>query len=412
MQRRDFLAAAAVGVATSLAACGREEPAVPEAAAPPAPEAGNGKPEKGGKGGKAGAAQVEKAASPAPEPAAAPEAPALRAGLPSIRWRLTSSFPRSLDTIFGSAEVLADRLRSMTGGHFDIRVFQGGEIVPGLQALDAVQQGTVEMAHTCSYYYVGKDKTFGFGTSMPFGMNARQMNAWVYFGGGQELLDDFYSAYNILSFPGGNTGTQMGGWWRKRVNGLADLKGKKVRIAGLGGAVFEALGVVPQQVAGGDIYPALERGTIDAAEWVGPYDDERLGFYKVAKNYYYPGWWEPGPMIHFFVNRGEWEKLPREYQEAFRAATYEANVTMMARYDHQNPIALKKLLKSGVKLREFSPEILDAAYKAAQQLYADEAAANPEFRRIFKAYDKYRRTENAWFSVAENRMDVFLQSQA
>lgn len=383
MQRRDFLGCAALGAAVSLSACGKNEPPVPVATTP---------------------------APVAPPPEEKP--PAVRGALPLVRWRLTSSFPRSLDTIFGGAEVLADRVRAMTGGRFDIRVFQGGEIVPGLQAFDAVEQGTVEVAHTCSYYYVGKDRTFGFGTSMPFGLNARQMNAWIYYGGGQELLDEFYSAYKVRAFAGGNTGAQMGGWWRKTVSTVDDLKGIKMRIAGLGGDVFAELGVLPQQIAGGDIYPALERGTIDAAEWVGPYDDERLGFYKVVKNYYYPGWWEPGPMIHFFVNNAEWAKLPREYQEVFQAAAFEANISMMARYDHQNPIALAKLLQSGVKLQEFSQPILASAYKAAQQLYVDEAKRNPIFKKVFAAYDKYRRTQNAWFSVAENRMDVFLQSQA
>ena len=300
-------------------------------------------------------------------------APAIAQSQPTIKWRLTSSFPKSLDTIFGGADVLANRLRAMTGGKFDIRVFPGGEIVPGLQALDAVQQGTVECCHTCSYYYVGKDKTFGFGTAMPFGMNARQMNAWIYYGGGQKLLDEFYSNYNVLSFAGGNTGVQMGGWCRKEVKTVADLKGIKMRIAGLGGTVFSALGVVPQQIAGGDIYPALEKGTIDAAEWVGPYDDEKLGFYKVAKNYYYPGWWEPGPVIHFFVNKAEWAKLPKEYQEAFQAAAYEANVTMMAEYDHKNPPALARLLQNGVKLQAFSNEILDGYLQGG---------AGPVLRRI------------------------------
>jgi len=214
----------------------------------------------------------------------------------------------------------------------------------------------------------------------------------------------------VLSFAGGNTGTQMGGWFRKEVKTLKDVEGLKMRIAGLGGNVFAALGAVPQQIAGGDIYPALEKGTIDAAEWVGPYDDEKLGFYKVAKNYYYPGWWEPGPTIHFFVNKAEWAKLPKEYQEAFQAAAYEANVTMMAEYDHKNPIALSKLLQSGVKLQKYSDEIMEAAYKAAQQLYADESAKNPAFKKIHTEYEKYRKTLNAWFSVAEYRMDGFLQS--
>jgi TRAP-type mannitol/chloroaromatic compound transport system substrate-binding protein len=329
---------------------------------------------------------------------------------PSIKWRLTSSFPKSLDTVYGGAEVLANRLRAITNGKFDIRVFAGGEIVPGLQALDAVQQGTVELCHTCSYYYVGKDKTFGFGTAIPFGMNARQMNAWIYYGGGQKLLDDFYAGYNVVSFLGGNTGTQMGGWWRKEVKTLADLKGVKMRIAGLGGTVFAELGVVPQQIAGGDIYPALEKGTIDAAEWIGPYDDEKLGFYKVAKNYYYPGWWEPSTCFHFFVNKKEWDKLPKDYQDAFQAAAYEANVTVMADYDHKNPIALAKLLQNGVKLQKFSDPIMEAAYKAAQKLYADESAKNPAFKKIFGEFDKYRKSQNAWFSIAEMRMDSFMQT--
>ena len=337
-------------------------------------------------------------------------APAIAQSQPTIKWRLTSSFPKSLDTIYGGADVLANRLRAMTGGKFDIRVFAGGEIVPGLQALDAVQQGTVEMCHTCSYYYVGKDKTFGFGTSVPFGMNPRQMNAWIYYGGGQKLLDEFYANYNVVSFAGGNTGTQMGGWFRKEIKTLDDVKGLKMRIAGLGGAVFERLGAVPQQIAGSDIYPALEKGTIDAAEWVGPYDDEKLGFFKVAKNYYYPGWWEPGPAFSFYVNKKEWDKLPKEYQEAFQAAAYEANVTMLAEYDHKNPTALSRLLSQGVKLQKYPDAVLEAAYKAAMDLYTEESAKNPAFKKVWTEYDKYRRTQNAWFSVADTTMDRFLQS--
>lgn len=342
---------------------------------------------------------------------AAGAAPAIaQTAAPTIKWRLTSSFPKSLDTIYGGAEVLAKRVKAITGGKFDIQVFAGGEIAPGLQALDVTQNGTVECCHTCSYYYVGKDKTFGFGTSVPFGMNARQLNAWVYFGGGQKLLDDFYSNYNVVSFLGGNTGVQMGGWFRKEIKTIADIKGLKMRIAGLGGAVFSALGAVPQQIAGGDIYPALEKGTIDAAEWVGPYDDEKLGFHKVAKNYYFPGWWEPGPGLHFFVNKDAWAKLPKEYQEAFQAAAYEANVTVLAEYDHKNPIALRSLVKNGVKLRSYSPAILKAAHQAALALYADEAAKNPAFKKISEEYFKYLKDENQWFGVAEASMDRFLQS--
>jgi len=340
---------------------------------------------------------------------AAGTAPAIAQTAPTIKWRLTSSFPKSLDTIYGGAEVLSARLASMTGGKFQVQVFASGEIAPGGQALDVVQNGTVECCHTCSYYYVGKDKTFGFGTAIPFGMNCRQMNAWIYYGGGQKLLDEFYAGYNVLSFAGGNTGTQMGGWFRKEIKTLADVKGVKMRIAGLGGTVQSALGMVPQQIPGSDIYPALEKGTIDAAEWVGPYDDEKLGFNKVAKYYYFPGWWEPGPTIHFFVNKDQWAKLPKDYQSAFQAAAYESNVTMMAEYDHKNPAALRRLVGSGTQLRKFSNEIVEAAYKAAVQLYSDESAKNPAFKKIYTEYLKYQKELNQWFSVAELGMDQFLQ---
>ncbi len=237
----------------------------------------------------------------------------------------------------------------------------------------------------------------------------RQQNAWVYYGGGQKLLDEFYSNYNVVSFLGGNTGVQMGGWFRKEIKTLADVKGIKMRIAGLGGTIQAMLGMVPQQIPGGDIYPALEKGTIDAAEWVGPYDDEKLGFYKVAKNYYFPGWWEPGPSIHFFVNKDAWAKLPAEYKEAFQAAAYEANVTMMAEYDDKNPAALRRLIQNGVQLRSFSPEIMDAAYKAATQFYAEESGKNPAFKKLYDALLPYQKSQNQWFSVAELRMDQFLQ---
>ncbi len=337
-------------------------------------------------------------------------APAIaQSAAPAVKWRITSSFPKSLDTIYGGAEVLAKRVAAMTGGKFQIQVFASGEIAPGGQALDVVQNGTVECCHTCSYYYVGKDKTFGFGTSVPFGLNARQMNAWVYYGGGQKLLDDFYSNYNVVSFLGGNTGVQMGGWFRKEIKTVADCKGVKMRIAGLGGTIQAALGMVPQQIPGSDIYPALEKGTIDAAEWVGPYDDEKLGFYKVAKYYYFPGWWEPGPAIHFFVNKEAWAKLPPEYKEIFQAAAYEANVTMMAEYDAKNPAALRTLVQNGVQLRSYSPEILTAAYKAATAIYAEESGKNAAFKKIYEPYLAFQKTQNQWFGVAELRMDQFLQ---
>ncbi len=320
---------------------------------------------------------------------------------PEVKWRLASSFPKSLDTIFGAAERLADRVAKLTNNKFQIRVFAGGELVPGLQVLDAVSQGTVECGHTASYYYVGKNKAFAFDTAMPFGLTARQQNAWIYHGGGLDLLRNFFKNYGVVNFPGGNTGTQMGGWFRKEINSLADLKGLKMRIPGIAGEIMSRLGVVTQTLAGSDIYPALEKGTIDAAEWVGPYDDEKLGFYKVAQHYYYPGWWEGGPNLSFLINAKAWAKLPATYQAAFEVATAEANLHMLAQYDAENPAALGRLVRAGTKLRPFPQDIMLAALKVANQLYAEESAKNPAFKKIYEPWNRFRNDQFQWFRVAE-----------
>src|SRR5579871_1370671 len=291
---------------------------------------------------------------------AALAAPAIAQSQPEIKWRLAASWPKSLDTLYGGAEFLAKRVAEATDDKFQIRVFAGGEIVPALQVLDAVQNNTVEMGHTASYYYVGKDPTFGFDCTLPFGMNARQMNAWMTHGGGMALLRDFFKGYNIVNIPAGNTGAQMGGWYRKEIKTVDDLKGLKFRIAGLAGAILTKLGVVPQVIAGGDIYPALEKGTIDAAEWVGPYDDEKLGFYKVAKYYYYPGWWEGQANLSVYINIGQWEKLPKSYQAILTAACAEANSWTIGKYDTDNVAALRRLIANGAELRPLDREILDS----------------------------------------------------
>lgn len=343
--------------------------------------------------------------------AAVMSAPALAQNLPQVNWRLTSSFPKSLDTIFGGAETIAKRVAQLSGGKFNIRVFAPGEIVPGGQAAaDAVQNGTVEACHTCSFYSVGKDKTFAFGTAVPFGMNFRSMNAWIYNGGGQKVLNDFYAEFNIVKFAAGNTGTQMAGWFRKEIKSLADVKGLKMRISGLGGEVMARIGAVPQMVPGPDIYPALEKGTIDATEWIGPYDDEKLGFNKVAKYYYYPGFWESGPVISLFINKAAWDKLPKEYQHMIEVASYEANITMMADYDHKNPIALSKLLAGGTKVARLPDDVMNAAYKAAQELYAEECAKNPKFKKVHDHFFAYRKSQLPWLSTAEMTLDRFMMA--
>jgi TRAP-type mannitol/chloroaromatic compound transport system substrate-binding protein len=338
-------------------------------------------------------------------------APALAQANPKIRWRLTSSFPNTLDTIYGGAQVLSKAVSAMTDGQFTIDVFPAGELVPGLQALDAVQNGTVEAAHTVAYYYVGKDPTFAIPSSIPFGLNARQQNAWLYHGGGNELINEFFGKYNIVGMPGGNTGTQMGGWFRNEVNSLADLKGLKMRIAGLAGRVMQPLGLVPQQLAGGDIYPALERGTIDATEWVGPYDDEKLGFYQVAKFYYYPAFWEAGPTVHFMFGKDKYEGLPEAYKAVLDAAAKTANINMLAQYDVNNMRAIRSLVGKGVQLRALPRDVLDAAYGEAMKLYTSLSAENAEWKKMYEPWSTFRRESYEWFRVAEYTNDSYAYAQ-
>jgi TRAP-type mannitol/chloroaromatic compound transport system substrate-binding protein len=341
---------------------------------------------------------------------AAGVAPAFAQGGPEIKWRLASSFPKSLDTIYGAAEVMSKRVAACTGGKFQIQVFSAGEIVPAFGVVDAVQNGTVQAAHTAPYYFWGKDPAFALDTAIPFSLNARQTNAWQIFGGGLELFREFYKAYNIYNVPCGNTGAQMGGWFRKEIKTPADWKGLKFRIGGFAGKVIEKMGGVPQLIPGGDIYPALEKGTIDAAEWVGPYDDEKLGFNKIAKYYYYPGWWEGGPQLSAFFNMAEWAKLPKEYQNIVEAACWEANTWMLAKYDAQNPAALKRLIGGGTQLRAFSKEIMVASYKAALEVYKETEEKSPAFKKIYASMTQFREEQLLWFRVAEKGYDDFMHS--
>jgi TRAP-type mannitol/chloroaromatic compound transport system substrate-binding protein len=338
-------------------------------------------------------------------------APAIAQTLPEVRWRLTSSFPKSLDTLWGAAEFVAKRVGELTSGKFRISNFASGEIVPGLQVLDAVQAGTVEAGQTAMYYYFGKNPAFAFGTVLPFGMNQRQQNAWWYHGGGDQMFNDFLKAYDCVAIAYGNTGTQMGGWFRKEVKTVEDLKGLKFRVGGVAGAILTRLGVVPQQIAAGDIYPSLEKGAIDAAEWIGPFDDEKLGFVKVAKYYYAPGWWEANSMGHMIVGNKAWQALPKEYQAAFSAACGECNAVTMAKYDHLNPTALRKLVAGGAQLRAFPRAVMDASYKAAQEQYADWSAKVPEFKTMFASYSKYQADQTQWFRVAEGSYDNYMANR-
>ncbi len=341
---------------------------------------------------------------------AAGVAPAVQAQA-AIRWRLASSFPKALDTIFGAAEVFAKKVGEMSGGKFTISVHPAGELMPAFGVVDGVQNGTVECCHTAPYYFFGKDETFALGCAVPFGLNSRQMTAWIYQGNGGKLMREFYASYNIVNFAAGNTGAQMGGWYRKQIKSVKDIKGLKMRIGGFAGKVLERMGGVPQNIPGGEIYQALEKGTIDAAEWVGPYDDQKLGFYKVAPFYHYPGWWEGGPQLDVFVNNKAYEALSAENKAIVEAAAAFAHTDMQAKYDAKNPEALKQLVANKAKVVPFSKDVLDLAFKESMALYSDIAAKNPNWKKVYADYSNFRREQNLWFRFTEARFDSFMQAQ-
>lgn len=320
--------------------------------------------------------------------------------LPQIKWNLTSSFPRGLDVLYGAAEFFVKRVKSLSNGKFIIRPYPAGELVPGLQVFDAIQQGTVEVGQSVSYYYIGKHPALAFDAGVPFGLDVRQQMAWMQ-AEGQKLLAEVFEKFNIVSLPMGNTGAQMGGWFRKPIKSLADLKGLRMRIPGLGGQVMSKLGVNVQNLAGGDIYSALERGAIDATEWVCPYDDEKLGFYKVAKNYYYPGWWEPSAQFSLYINKEKWDSLPKTYQDILISAAKETYMKVLAEYDLKNPVALQGLLRKGVKLQRFSDDILAKGKEVSENIMEQNAKGDKSYNKIYQSWKKYKDASSYWFSDVE-----------
>jgi TRAP-type mannitol/chloroaromatic compound transport system substrate-binding protein len=334
--------------------------------------------------------------------------PAIAQSSPAIKWRLTSSFPKSLDIVYGTSETIAKFVAEATDNQFQIQPFAAGEIVPALQALDAASNGTVEACHTASYFYFGKDPTFAMFCAVPFGLNQRQMLAWFHDGDGTRLMNEFNRKFNIYSLVAGGTGCQMGGWFRKEIKEVADFQGLKFRIGGYAGLTISKLGGIPQQIAAGDIYPALERGTIDAAEWVGPYDDEKLGFSRVAKYYYYPGWWEGGFVNQLMINLGKWNELPKHYQSIIAGATAYANTQQQGRYDARNSGALRRLMAGGTELRAFSQPIMEACLKASNEVNAETAAANPDFKKVLESMQAFRNDGYFWWQVAEYSYDTFM----
>jgi len=382
VERRSFLkkagAGLAAGAAVGLAACGKKE--------------------------------ETNTSTPAASAPAAPAAPAIHSG-EQIRWRLASSFPKSLDTIFGAAETLSRNLAEATGGKFQLTIHPAGELVPALGVLDAAQQGTVECAHSANYYFFGKDETFAFDCAIPFGMNSRGITAWMYEGNGLKLMREFYAQYNIVNFPMGNTGAQMGGWYRKEIKSVADINGLKMRIGGFGGRVLAKIGGVPQNIPAGEIYQSLEKGTIDAAEWIGPYDDHKLGFHKVAPFYYYPGWWEGGAQLTLMVNDKAYNSLSAEYKAILRQAASDAHVVMQARYDALNPGALKQLIGEGAKLSRFPRDVMDAAFKASREVYAELNDKNPNWKKVYADFIRFQTDQIQWNPIADGSFDQYMAAQ-
>lgn len=343
--------------------------------------------------------------------ASSPVAEGTAEDLPRIDWQMATSWPAALDTILGGATTFAERVSAMSGGQFTISPRSAGEIAPPLEVLNVVSQGAVPCGHTASYYYVGRSPVMGFGASLPFGFTPQQQNAWLYEGGGLDKLQEFYARqFNVIQFPAGNTGAQMGGWFRREIASVSDLAGLKMRIPGLGGQVMSKLGVTVQTLPGGEIFQALQTGAIDAAEWVGPYDDEKLGLNKVAQYYYYPGWWEPGSTLEVQINLDQWNQLPEVYQQIVRTAAFEANLEMLSRYETRNNEALQRLVDGGVQLREYSAEIMTAAQEATFDLYDEFAASDADFKAIYDDWRGFRDRIYAWSQLNQGAFERFVYS--
>ena len=337
-------------------------------------------------------------------------APAVAQSAPDIKWRMTSSFSKSMEVMFGTAQMLCRYVSEATDGKFQIVAHAAGELASSQQALDAVSSGSVECAHTPAYFYFNKVSALGFGTGFPFGLNSRQQLSWWTFGGGGDIVNSALKRLNVHGIPAGLTGVQMGAWFKKEINSLDDLKGLRFRISGMGGPVLARVGAAPQHIPHSDIYAALERGTIDAAEFISPYDDEKLGLPKVAKFNYFPCWWESGGMIHMVVNLEKWNALPKAYQSALARACDAACSWMLAKYDSVNPAALKRIVAGGAVLKPFPQPVMEALYRATKDHAAELSGKDIHFKRAFNSMHAFRKEQLPWWEISEHAYDSFMQS--
>jgi len=308
-------------------------------------------------------------------------------------------------------ENLATRVEAASRGRLKIKVYGAGELVPAFEVFDAVSRGTVEMGHDASYYHKGKVDAAQFFTAIPFGMNSLELNGWLYYGGGMALWRELYEPFNLVPFPTGNTGVQMGGWFNKEINTVDDLKGLKMRIPGLGGEVLRRAGGTPVTLPGSEIFTALQTGAIDATEWVGPYNDASFGLHKAAKYYYYPGWQEPGPGLETIINKDAWDALPRDLKEIVSTTCQAINCDMVAEYTHGNATSLQQLQQNqNIEIRQFPAEVIELLRSITQNVVEDLMAADPAAARIGKAYFEYldlvavnsRISEQAYFNTRQD----------
>jgi|TARA_B110000238_G_C16085792_1_gene421531 TRAP-type mannitol/chloroaromatic compound transport system substrate-binding protein len=321
----------------------------------------------------------------------------------SFEWKMVTTWPPGFPVLQKGAERFADNIRVMSNGRLNIKVYAGGELIPPLQTFEAVSQGSVEMGHGSAYYWAGKVPEAQFFSTVPFGMTARGMNAWLYDGGGLELWREIYKPFHVIPFPLGNTGVQMGGWFNKEINSLEDIKGLKMRIPGLGGKVLAKAGGNPILLAGSEVYTALERNTIDATEWIGPYHDQRLGLYRAAKHYYYPGWHEPGTVLELTINQRAWESLPTDLQAIISNAAQAENLRMLSEMEQKNMAALEQLRKrEGIEIHRFPNEVLSRLKKLTNETLIEEAERDPKFKRVYDAYQNFRKKNDAWSAISEN----------
>lgn len=320
----------------------------------------------------------------------------------TYEWTMVTTWPSTLPVFQEGVRMLAEQIETMSGGRLKVDVYGGGELVPAFESFDAVTSGTAQMSHGASYYWAGKEKATHFFAAIPFGMNAQQMNAWLYAGGGLELWEEIYEPFGVIPFPTGNSGAQMGGWFREEIHSVEDFSGLKMRMPGLGAEVITALGASAVLLPAGDIYTSLERGVIDATEWVGPFHDEIMGFQNVAKNYYYPGWHESGTVLELAVNRAAFEALPKDLQEIIRVTATAQNTWMLSQFEARNHAALQKLVnEDGVKLRAYPEDVLVALKKIAREVIDGFCAEDPKSAKVYDSFRKFQESVAAWSRLSE-----------